>query len=528
MTVPIAWQALVDLDTEAGVLSLYSWAGGALPIAGETFLVEPMSFGWARAQGAPTQPEPVECRFSMLVPGPVLVDIGRRVSVRLIDYATSNELVGFHGRVTDVATTPVEYFVDGGVEHGTYVDVIAVDPIVDLAEAPCTTAALPADTAGDRAQEYIHAIAADDMPAGWDPAFQGIGGHAVALDSWVQVKAEDPASGQALERLVALCDQVGLGWVPNGLPEDDARSDPATALDRRLASRAIIAPRINATVLPWVYPDTTEAQGSWYTFDEPSPFYDSDDPADFPAVLTAGPDGYALVIDTASPLVVDAGRVDFGAKFTRNKFTHPNRATVTYTPDGSSDPTTATVDADDRDTADPIVAVALDAPLLGAILPTYPQTDDYGPRRMALMYLPETDARDRWQADAFRYYPDDWTRLRHAPWFPRHHSVDLISPGTVPGDPDDRASCYTHPVVVDGIIAAHNPTGRAWYAGELNSVLITLAGPQPVVEFTLKRVLPVPTGSGALTVGDVDPAITVGDLDPAFTFYDYRLARGFA
>lgn len=501
------WQVSVDLETSAGTLSLFSWTGGALPGAGETFLVEPMSFRWARAEGAPAQPEPVECRFALLVPGPVLVDIGRRVSVRLVEYPTADEIVGFHGRVTDCPTTPVEYFADGAVRQGMYVDVVAVDPTVDLAEANSTTGILAAGDPVFRGPAYIAGIDPDDMPSRWGDAAQGLPGTDYGLDSWVDVKAEDAGTGKALERIVGLLDQVGMGVLP---------ASP-NALERRLATRAILAPRVDASTIVWDYPDSAAGQGDWFRYDEPPPTYDRTDPTDFPAELVDGPDGWTVAIDPDSPLVVDAARVDFAAMFTRSKFTHPNRAEVTYTPTGGSDPALVVVEADDRDADAPVVAVALDAPLLG---------DEYAAGRMALVYLPENDAADRWQADAFRYYPPDWSRLLAASWFPRHHDVDLVSPGVAPGDPATRAECYTIPVVVDGIDPAHNPTGRSWYAGQLTSVQLTLAGAQPVVEFTLRRVLPVPDGAGALTYDDLSVVPTYADFDPSLTYYDLRLARG--
>lgn len=516
--------ALVDLDTADGTLSLVTQLPSSI-MPGEPFLTDPLSIGWATPIDKPGQPDPVEARFSIVNPGPIAVDIGRRVSVRVYDDTGDFEIAALHGRVTDAVASPIDYELsDGTPQSGTLVDVVAVDFVVDLAEVPCTTGVLPAGRADARMSLYGDAIDPADLP-GWDPVVQGFSGHTWGIDSWVYLKAEDATTGRALERLLGVLDQVGLGYLPGGPGAPSAAPSPS-ALDRRLATRGILAPRVNATTYPADYPDANAGEGDWFTIDEPSPYYDSDDPDDFPAVLTDGPDGWGLVIDGASPLVVDADLVDWGAKFTRSKFTHPNRAEVTYTPSGGTDETAVVVEADDRGTSDPIATIALSAPLLGEQYPTSTQDPDFAPRRMALMYLPESDARDRWQADAFRYYLPNWDRLVAGSWFPRHHDVDLVSPGTTPGDPPTRASCYTRPVVVDGINPNHNPTGRSWYAGELAAVTLTLADERAVVDFTLRRVLPIPAGDGALAIEDVDPAITLADLDPAFTYYDYRLARG--
>jgi hypothetical protein len=509
--VSLTFHAIVCFEADGGSYTYTSKAAADIAV-GETFLVDPMQFRWERPQGAPAQPDPFECRFSLLVVGYVWVDIGARVSVRLLDAPGGDEIVAFHGRVTDCPSQPVDYYVDGTLCHGKYVDVTCVDPLVDLAEVDVTTAALPAQDPTDRLRSYENAVTT--LP-GFDPAEQNIIGQVYGLDSYVTFKAEDAGSGRALDRYLAVFDQAGLGIIPGGA----AFFEPEpTALDRRLASRAILAARVDATSLPWTYPDSAAGEGNWFTIDEPSPYYTSATPADFPAVLTSTPDGYGLVMDDASPLVVPAGLVDFSAKFARNKFTHPNRATITITPTGSSNPVAVVVDSDDIGTGDALANIALDAPSLG---------DAWAAERMALMYLPENDARDRWVADAFQYYPTDWSRLLDGgSWFPRLHDVDLVSPGTMPGDPATRAECYTRPVVVSGINPEHNPTGRSWYAGELNGVTLTLDGDQPVVEFTLRRVLPVPSGAGAMTPADVPSTIKVQDLDDTFTVYDYRLARG--
>lgn len=519
MTGP-AWLVEVNLDTTAGVLVLGSGDYSAV----DPFLAGEVQLSWKREGGG--QPDPVEASFTIVAPDPVAVDIGRRLSL-IVDGGV-DEVATFYGRVAEVIAEPVEYRATptGATILGMSYGVKAVDYTVDLAEIQASFPAYdPAVTPtmrqpGTRLAQYIR-----DGVAGYE--LGGVFGGGDEMDGWVTLKAEDAGTGGVLERVNSILDQVGVE-LPADLPDD---GEPiATALDRREARRLVFAPRVDASTLPGDlhYYDGDGFPSFWAT-DAPPATYASDTPADFPAVLTdGGSSGWGLVIDDASPIVVPAARVDYAARWRRDKFTHPNRATVTYTPEGSTDETVLTVDADDRGADDPVVNIPLSAPLLGALKPTYSVTYEYGPRRMALMYLPENDAGDRWGAEAFRFYPETWDQLTSgSQWFPRHADIDP-TPATTPADPDTRATCYARPIVVSGIDPAHTPTGRGWYAGTLSSVTLTLAGvdDRPVVEFTLRRVLPIPAGAGALTPADLDPGILVSDLDPTFSVYDYRLARG--
>lgn len=513
----------VNLDTPSGVLTLTSGAASGT----DPWLLDGMSWRWTRGdQSSAGQPEPMECRFVIVAPGPLQLDIGARVSAQLWDApppGDSGEVVGFYGRVAEVVASPTEYADPGDPElvvKAREYDITCVDYTVDLAEV---TANIPAMVDGvtvaagalNRIRGYVAAAEVDGAPQGVYPGPLGI-------DSWVNLKNEDAGAGGLLERISGVLDQVGTGELPGDLPGETA----ATALDRRKHRRAILSPRIDATTLPGVYAvrDVDLLPASW-AVDPPPATYDSATPADFPLVLTAGPDGYGLVPDDTSPLCLSGDLVDYAARWRRDKFTHPNRATVTYTPEGADDESAVTVNADDKATTDPVANLPLSAPLLGRTSSGPTSDPTYGPRRMALMYLPEADARDRWTAEAFRYYPPDWTRLQYAPWFPRHADIDG-TPQTNPPDPATRAQCYGHPLVISGIDPDHDPTGRGWYAGTLHGVTLTCDGTDPVLEVTLRRVVPVPTGAGALTPADLDPGITVADLDPLFTVYDYRLARG--
>lgn len=509
------YAATVAIDTTAGVLELTA----SDPSLVDPFLADGLALRWAREGNA--QPEPVEARFRIVAPGVLPVDVGRRVSVLVHDAPGGDPVATFYGRVAEVQAEPVEYGDGISTVLGLAHDVVCVDYTADLAELTANfpaydPAVTPSTRSGfGRIRDYL-----EDTP-GAMAAGGGLYGSAFAstsLDSWVALKAEEAGTGGVLDRVQSVLDQVGVGDVPADLPADGEAV--ATALDRRKARRAILAPRVD----PDVAPGTFHAAGEW-AIDAPPALYTSADPAAFPAVLTDGPLGWGLAIDEDSPVVLPAAQVELGVKWRRDKFTHPNRATVTYTPPGATDAVSLTVDGDDKPAADPVVNIALDAQLLGATIPTYSQDSTYGPRRMAWMYLPESDARDRWQADSFRYYPPDWSRLLHQPWFPLHEAVD-DTPATAPSDPMTRAQCYGIPLVVSGIDPAFHPMGREWYAGTLSAVTLTLGDARAVLDVQLRRVLPVPTGAGALTPADLDPAITVADLDPRFSVYDYRLARG--
>lgn len=510
------YHAEVHIDTPDGVLSLYSGDVSAV----DPFLADGLSIGWTREDtAAPGQPEPVEARFAIVAPGPVPIDIGARVAVLAYDAPPpiGDEVATFYGRVAEVSDQPVEYGNPGGSGNllGQLFDVVCVDYTVDLAEVEATTGLLASNDAVNRMRAYLDAAATQGVPGGL------VSGESGTLDGWVRVKAEDPTTGPALARIVGVMDQVGADALPG---DDPAGTEPkATALDKRLARRAVFAPRVDAAVLPGELADPG-GNVSW-AIDVPPAYWDQTDPDNFPAVLTLGSGGWGLEMDPDSPVVVPALRVDGAAKWTRSKFSHPNRVTIGYTPVSTGDETVATVDSGDKATGDPVVSLRLDAPLLGDVMATYGFTEDYGPLRMALMYLPENDARDRWTADAWRHYIEAWDQLLAFPWFPRHADIDP-TPGFDPGDPTSRVACYGMPVVVSGIDPAQHPTGRSWYAGTLSAAKLTLADARPTLEFTVRRVLPIPAGAGALTPADVDPAITVADLDPSFTVYDYRLARG--
>lgn len=508
------YAATVAIDTTAGLLQLAASA----PSLVDPFLADGLALRWAREGNA--QPEPVEARFRIVAPGVLPVDVGRRVSVLVHDAPGGDPVATFYGRVAEVQAEPVEYGDGTTTVLGLAHDVVCVDYTADLAELTANFpayvgAATPAiRTAFNRIRAYIN-----DGGAGIPGTLGGVFGSAFGgggMDTWTELLDEDAAAGNTLDRVLGVLAQVGTGELPADVPGETF----ATALDRRLHRRCVLAPRVDADTPPGDF----HAAGDWGV-DAPPATYTSADPLAFPAVLTDGPLGWGLVIDEDSPVALPAAQVELGVKWRRDKFTHPNRATVTYTPPGATDATSVSVDADDKASTDPVVTIGLDAPLLGAVKAGYAQTADYGPRRMALMYLPEADARDRWQADSFRYYPEDWTRLLHQPWFPLHEDVD-DTPETTPSDPATRAACYAVPLVVSGIDPAFHPMGREWYAGTLSAVTLTLGDARAVLDVQLRRVLPVPTGAGALTPADLDPAITVADLDPRFTVYDYRLARG--
>lgn len=135
----------------------------------------------------------------------------------------------------------------------------------------------------------------------------------------------------------------------------------------------------------------------------------------------------------------------------------------------------------------------------------------------ALLYLPQGDVGSSWAPDPLRLHASRKPAVLLPSWFPDHTE-----------DPANT-DVYAFPFVVDGIAESINLAGRLGvYAGELASVALTVAKAKFIVDFALRRQLPLNAGADAAScewVLDTFPTITPADVDPDLTCYEARLAR---
>lgn len=143
-------------------------------------------------------------------------------------------------------------------------------------------------------------------------------------------------------------------------------------------------------------------------------------------------------------------------------------------------------------------------------------TDLAAGERMAQLYLPDVDETNGWTPDRFRLYAHRAQACIVPSWFPDHRQ-----------DPASTA-VYVMPIAILGIPPQVNLAGEIVYAGQLSAVQLTISRRKILVDFALRRQLPLGIGDDAASwdwVGTEFPTVTWDDVDPALSWYDARLAR---
>lgn len=202
--------------------------------------------------------------------------------------------------------------------------------------------------------------------------------------------------------------------------------------------------------------------------------------------------------DLTADGIVDAGIVDLDVTWNRLKYRAINRVTVSgdtvsyeLVPDSSAPP----------------VRLNLSTTL----------TDDDAAQRMARLYLPDEDETQGWVADRFRLYAHENLDTIRPQWFPDHRD-----------DPGDTG-VYVMPLAIVDIVEAVTLDGDRTYAGQLTSVTLTIDRNRHVlVDFTLRRQLPVGVGTGAATwewAQSEFPTVTWEEIDPGLSWYEARLGK---
>jgi hypothetical protein len=478
----------------------------------DCFMLDGVTWSWSFPDGVwPAQPEPLELKCSLVSPTPLdYLDVGTPVRAWL-RFTTGPDadpvvVVDFPGRLTDVEATAIDYAVYDGADvvpmTGIRYDLTAVDLTVDLAEL------------------YLIEGIELGLPGG------GTQGAALRLDQLFGNTLGHPLYGDDGLPGLVYCGGFLVGDLFQGQTYSRAPlRDAALDILRQAPASSVLPARAYGVLSPIVEHASDSAQ---WAHDVDSPYCIDLIPStidtavspftEFPGEVVELVTGWGIDVAADGPGVwtVSAAHVDFDAKWKRNKYGNPNRVSVTGNFDLSPDPLTVTLDSADGSTSESVVELALESTFKTSA----------GALQMARMYLPDSDARDRWQADAFRFYAaNDLDKLTPS-WFPNH------------ADPTDetipyRGMVYARPVIVHDLDPARTPTGKGFHAGQLASVVLAYDSGDPVVDFQLRRTLPqAEPGGGGFTVADwldvphADPdGPTVAELDPRFTVYDYRLAR---
>jgi hypothetical protein len=512
MALPLDMACTVTIGDAAAPLVIEAVGVDELDAA-DPFIEDGVTWAWRFPDGIwPAQPEPVELKLNVIAPGPVeLFDEGTTIAAELVftvaPDADDPTVVDFYGRITDVDASPVAYRVGSTDVDGLRYALVAVSREVDAGEAyvdPFASDEFGHSTADYLAAVAVHTRGVPGFPDGLPELPQSGGSVAPALHPFWPVEVP---RGPALPILV-----------------DIMRQSPPQQSNRSLGViQPVIVPDAGAGHLDPANPFAvdflpTELSTTLFAdFDYPMEF------VDFGAL-------WGLELDAAAEGVwtVSADHLNFDANWRRSKLGIPNRVSIsTYVGSVTGvKPETPTVyvrDAPDG-TAD-VSPIELPIDVDNTLSVTGGALDD-----LASMYLPATDARDRWEAGSMRFYAAHALAQLTPTWFPAHASD--ISPPTdpwsAPGGGVGRVAAYVRPLVVYGLPPTQTPTGKSHHAGQLNSVELTHVDGEPVVDFTMRRTLPQ-AGAGALTPGGVATLAgggpTVAELDPRFTVYDYRLAR---